>query len=149
MILALRKKHLQIWTAWAILIPIGIVAAYVNMPKQAGNKLLQAVKENVLPVVINSVDKNNYTVVLRTNNDKSQWQLEWINKEASVYPSSLLYKVTNEKQDLQNADLIGRVDVPGSSAFPIKEDTTGNYHFILYDIIHKQIIDSIIFKTPL
>ena len=154
MILAQRKKHLQIWTAWAILIPIGIITAYVNVPKKVTTELIRPVKETLLPVVINSVDKNNYTAALRTNNNSTQFQLQWINKAASVYPSSLLYKVSPAGGDLpagqaslEGAELIGRTDVPGSSSFPIKKDTTGNYRFIIYDIIHKQVIDSITFKS--
>lgn len=144
----LRKKHLQIWTAWAILIPIGIITAYVNVPKKVTDKLIQPANETALPVVVNSVDKTNYAVTLRTNNDKTQYQLEWINKAASVYPSSLIYKLSAEKS-FETADLIGRVEARGSYYFPLKKDSTGNYDFVLYDIIHKNIIDSLKFKTPL
>ena len=144
----LRKRHLQIWTAWAILIPIGIIAAYVNVPKKVTDKLIQPVKEMALPVVANSIDKTNYAVSLRMNGDKTQYQLEWINKTASVYPSSLIYKLS-AAGNLETADLIGRVEARGSYYFPLKKDSTSNYNFILYDIIHKNIIDSLKFKTSL
>lgn len=142
---SLRKRHLQIWTAWAILIPIGMIAAYVSIPKKTTGELTQQDSGKALPLVINSVDKTNYSVVLRSNETKSQLQLEWINKTAATYPSSLIYKVTNEKQELKEAELIGRVEAKGHFYFPLKKDSISQFHFILYDIIHKTQIDIINF----
>jgi hypothetical protein len=144
----LRKRHLQIWTAWAILLPAGIIAAWVNIAPKITSETIKATAAKPLPVVIHSVDKTNYTVVLRNSEDKLQFQLEWINNEASVYPSSLIYKTKTGNTDLQAAELIGRVEAKGRFYFPLTKDSTSNYHFVLYDIIHKQIIDSLIFKTP-
>lgn len=141
----LRKRHLQIWTALAILIPIGIIVAYINVPKKVIGELIQVDSEKALPLVINSVDKLNYSVVLRSNEDKTQLQLEWINKTASVYPSSLIYKIRNEKQELKEAELIGRVEAKGHFYFPLKKDSTNKYQFILYDIIHKKQTDIVNF----
>jgi hypothetical protein len=145
----LRKRHLQIWTVWAILIPVGIITAYVNVPKKATGNIISSAEGKTLPVVINTVDKTSYTVTLRSSEDKKQWQLDWVNKEASLYPSSLIYKTNNGNTDLQTAEIIGRVEAKGRFYFPLLKDSSGNYRFVLYDIIHKQIIDSIIFKTPL
>ncbi len=139
----LRKRHLQIWTAWAILIPVGIIAGYVSVPKKAIGELIQVDSGKELPLVINSADKTNYSVVLRSSEDKSQLQLEWINKTASTYPSSLIYKVSNEKQELKDAELIGRVEAKGHFYFPLKNDSAAKNIFILYDIIHQQKIDLI------
>lgn len=139
----LRKRHLQIWTAWAILIPVGIIAGYVSVPKKAIGELIQVDSGKALPLVINSADKTNYSVVLRSSEDKSQLQLEWINKTASTYPSSLIYKVSNEKQELKDAELIGRVEAKGHFYFPLKNDSAAKNIFILYDIIHQQKIDLI------
>lgn len=151
MIKPLRKRHLQIWTAWAVLIPFGIIVAWISVPKKIADKLIQPSAETVLPVVINSIDKTNYAVALRSSNDKTQYQLEWINKGASVYPSSLIYKVSPliYGGGLEGADLIGRVEAKGHYYFPLKKDSTANYNFILYDIIHKIKIDSLKFKIPL
>lgn len=139
----LRKRHLQIWTAWAILIPVGMIAAYVSVPKKIIGELIQVDSRKALPLVINSVDKTNYSVALRSSEDKSQLQLEWINKTASTYPSSLIYKVSNEKQELKDAELIGRVEAKGHFYFPLKNDSAAKSIFILYDIIHLQKIDLI------
>jgi hypothetical protein len=41
MIKSLRKRHLQIWILWAVLLPAGIAVAYISVPKKATQELLQ------------------------------------------------------------------------------------------------------------
>jgi len=141
MIKTLRKRHLQIWTAWAILLPAGIISAYMVVPKEVANKLFQPASSEVLPVIIKAVDKTNYTAILRKNNASTQLQLEWKNKTASVYPSSLIYQLAAGSDDINNAGIIGRVDATGDYFFPLKTGSDKNPRFVLYDIIHKQKID--------
>jgi hypothetical protein len=136
----LRKRHLQIWTAWAVLLPLIIIVGYIAIPKKITGRLLKEDNSNVLPVIFNSVSHNNYVVSLRTNNDKSQMQLEWINTETSTVPSALIYKIVKPENEL-----MGRVEAKGKYYFPLKKDSAGNYRFILYDIIHKKVIDTINF----
>ena len=53
MIKALRKRHLQIWVLWAILLPVGIVVAYLGVPKEVTQELLQppASKTSVIQIL--------------------------------------------------------------------------------------------------
>jgi hypothetical protein len=37
----LRKRHLQIWILWAVLLPVGIVSAWMAVPKKVTQELLQ------------------------------------------------------------------------------------------------------------
>lgn len=140
MIKPLRKKHLQIWVLLAFLIPAGIVSAYISVPKQVFNILLQQNKSEALPVLINKVEKKECTIYLRSSNDKKNYQLQWMNKNIAAHPSSLVYKTGNGEKEL-----IGRIAGEGNYFFSLPKDTTARYHFILYDIIHQQIIDSINF----
>ena len=41
MIKQLRKRHLQIWILWAILLPVGIILPYMAVPKKVTQELLQ------------------------------------------------------------------------------------------------------------
>lgn len=125
-----------------MLIPVGIIAAWMAVPKKAMDKLLQSDRSSGLPVLVKSVERKNFTANLRSNDDKSQYQLEWINKQASTTPSSLIYKISQPENEL-----VGRVEAKGSYHFNLSRDSTGNYDFILYDIIKKQTIDSL--KFPL
>ncbi len=149
MIKPLRKKHLQIWISLAILLAAGIVTAWLAVPKQPAQKLLQPETFAPLPVVLKQSDKQYYTVAIRSNTAGSQLQLEWINKTALPYPTATIYAGSTTK-DLEKAKLIGRVEARGNWYFAL--DTTFNAnpaytdHFILYDFIHQQVIDTINFR---
>jgi hypothetical protein len=141
MIKPLRKRHYQIWTILALLIPAVIVSAYLVVPKQAVGNLLQQDKSEALPFVVNKVERKKYSVYLRSSNDKQNYQLQWDNKKIAALSSSLIYKINSNQKEL-----VGRIASEGNYFFPLPKDTTGRYSFILYDIIHQQIIDSINFN---
>ncbi|MEP7232406.1 MAG: hypothetical protein ABI691_19240 [Ginsengibacter sp.] len=145
MIKQLRRRHLQIWSALLILIPAGIVSATIVIPKQAKDKVLQPSSSLSLPNVIRTIDKENYTINLRSNSNILQ-QVEWINKTSLTTPTTVLYKTFPGKTGIEGADLIGRIESKGIYHFELRPDSTRNYNFILYDFIHHQIIDSINFK---
>jgi hypothetical protein len=157
MIKTLRKRHLQIWTALAVLLPVGIAAAWLSIPKEAKDKLLQPASVQPLPNVLASAEKDNYTVRIRSNSDTSQLQLEWINKKTLTYPTATIYKASPnpsgggalKKFIPEQSLLIGRIEARENyyfkldSAFQLNNNST--YQLVLYDFIHKQIIDSITF----
>ena len=130
----------------AILLPAAIISAYISIPKATTNKLLQPAVGEALPVLIKAVDKINYTASLRMSSDSSQLQLEWKNRAASVYPSSLIYQLAENSDDIKQAAIIGRVEARGDYYFSLKKDSTKYFRFVLYDVIHQQTIDSINFK---
>ena len=146
MVKQLRKRHFQIWSAMLILIPSGIISATFVIPKQTKNALLQPPVTRALPVVIKTREKQDYTVNLR-GNSQTPAQLEWINKTALTVPTAVIYKIVSGKKDIENADLIGRIESKGTYHFDLTNDAINNFHFILYDFIHQHIIDSINF-TP-
>jgi hypothetical protein len=41
MIRTLRKRHLQIWILWAVLLPVGIIVAWMAVPEKVTQELLQ------------------------------------------------------------------------------------------------------------
>ena len=146
MIKQLRKRHFQIWSAMLILIPSGIISATLVIPKQTKDTLFQPPATEALPVVIKTVEKPDYTITLR-GNKQIPTQLEWINKTALTVPTAAIYKTVPGKKEVEGADLIGRIESKGTYHFYLRGDSTTDYHFILYDFIHQQIIDSINF-TP-
>jgi len=146
MIRPLRKRHLQIWGAWAVLIPIGIISAVIVQTRLPKDKLLQPTANTALPVVLKSIDKDDYTVSIRSENDTSKLQLEWINKKTLTYPTATIYEDTLNTNNISNAALVGRIEARGTYRFALgKNSNQKNYHFILYDFIHQKIIDSITF----
>ncbi len=136
----LRKRHLQVWTLLAVLIPAGIIGAYLAVPEQVTGDLLQEDKTAALPVVLKKAEGKNHSVYLRSSADKKNYQLQWIPTNVSAQPSSLIYKEANGEKEL-----VGRVGSAGSYFFTLKAGTPDRCNFILYDIIHQQIIDTIKF----
>jgi len=140
MIKRLRKRHLQIWGLLAVLIPAGIISAYIVVPKEALDKLLQQDTTAALPVEIKKAKRKDYTAFLRGSNDKNKYQLQVNILGESKTPSSLIYQITKGEKEL-----IGRVGIRGNYYFSLKADSSNTYNFILYDIIHQQTIDTLKF----
>jgi hypothetical protein len=148
MIKALRKRHIQIWYALAVLIPMGIISAWLVIPKPIRDHLRHPGHSQALPVIIKTVTKEAYSVSLRRAADGSALQLEWINHEPLTAPSALIYEPFPEKgiSGLDGAALIGRIDARGIYHFALEKKSWGEHaSFILYDIIHHHIIDRINF----
>src|SRR5258705_3444940 len=91
MIRPLRKRHLFIWRLLAFLLPAGIVIAWLSIPKQSAQILLQPETATQLPIVLSKVENENYIVSVRSNADTSKIQLEWINKKILQYPTATIY----------------------------------------------------------
>ena len=149
MIKQLRKRHFQIWSAMTILIPFGIISATLVIPKPATNPVLQPSATRALPVLIKTIDTENYTMNLRGISQDAT-QVEWINKKPLTVPTAVIYKTIPGKNYVESNELIGRIESIGTYHFDLKDDSTGNYNFIVYDFMHHQIIDSMNFsKTSL
>lgn len=150
---ALRKRHRQVWIAWAILLPAGIVFAWLAIPNRSPVKLLQTASTELLQEIIRSKDTKDYSVNIRSNKENTEWQLEWKNKTTLMVPSAVIYKAslnlsaggTLDSFNPKLAELVGRIEARGDYVFPLKLDSTGTntLKFILYDFIHEKIIDSI------
>jgi hypothetical protein len=145
MIKPLRKGHLVVWVVWSVLIPAGVISAVLVRPAFPKNKLLQPANTTALPVVIRSFSQENYAINIRSNRDTSQLQLEWINKKTLTYPTATIYQDTANTNNISSAALIGRLEARGTYHFNLKKNPGNKYHFIVYDFIHQQIIDSITF----
>jgi hypothetical protein len=148
MIKPLRKRHLQIWMVIAVLLPVGMICAWLVVPKPVKDHLWQPSSTVALPVLLKSKTGGNYRVSLRTNNERSALQLEWENLSAIISPSAIIYELspTDNDQHIEDADLIGRIDSRGVYHFALKNGVKDSpVRFVLYDIIHHQIIDRINF----
>lgn len=147
MIKSLRKQHLQIWSMLMVLLPVSIVVARLAVPKQVFDKLLQPNALAGFPIIVKTIEKQNYTINIRKSNDTA-WQLEWVNKTTLTWPTATIYKITKGNTDIKSGLLIGRIEARGTYRFnlpanqPINQATD---QLVLYDFIHQQIIDTITF----
>ena len=148
MIKPLRKRHLQIWTMLAVLLPAGIILSWLVIPNPVPVKLLNPVAAELLPVVKHKKENDQYCINIRTNSDNTAWQLEWINKMPLTVPSAVIYKTTGNSGEIKNGQLVGRIEARGDYVFALPADPaiTDRLHLTLYDFIHQQIIDSINFQ---
>src|SRR5262252_6727971 len=91
MIRQLRKKHFQAWLALAVLMPAGIVTAWLSVKQPVHDAALQPETSEGFPNIISSVERNDFTVRLRSRGSHPQ-QLEWINKTILTIPSAIIYE---------------------------------------------------------
>ena len=145
MIRSLRKRHRQIWMAWAILLPVGIVFAWLVIPNQSPVKLLKAPSSVLLPVIIKSKEAKDYSINIRSNNENTEWQLEWKNKTVLMVPSAAIYEVRDITDEIAKGRLIGRIETKGVYVFNLPFDSSGykQLNLVLYDFIHERKIASI------
>lgn len=142
MVKQLRKKHLQVWTVLAVLLPAGIIAAVVTRPVPATGRLLQPGASAALPVLLKTIDKESYTVSLRASTDTSALQLEWVNKQVLTAPSALVYQINKGEA---GTTVVGRIEAAGTYHFALKKARPGDVQVLLYDIIHHAKTDSLNF----
>jgi hypothetical protein len=145
---SLRKKHLQAWSVILILLPAGIIFSWLAIPNQQPVKLLQSPVAKQLPVIDKTKDLVNYKVNIRTNKERTEWQLEWKNKTVLTVPSAVIYQLNDTSDAIANARLIGRIETSRSYIFPLPgyKTVSNGSRFILYDFIHQQIIEQINFQ---
>ena len=143
MIKSLRRRHLQIWSAFLVLIPAGIVAAWLSVKPPVHGSLFQPSAAERLPNIISSAENSTYSVRLRSNDSLAE-QLEWINKNILSVPSAAIYQTAPGHDGIKEAQLIGRVEARGNYYFPLRRQSIHEKpKFIVYDFIHEKIIDSI------
>ena len=147
---SLRKKHKQVWTLLAFLLPIGIVTAWLAIPKQPVVILLQSALSTPLPIVTETKEMPSYTVNIRTSNDHTEWQVEWKNKKVLMVPTAVIYRTTDSLFSISKSELVGRIEATGDYIFPIHQSNANkSYRLILYDFIHEQKLDSLSFQNTL
>jgi hypothetical protein len=142
----LRRRHLQAWSLLLVILPAGIISGRLVIQKQPVNNLLQPAAVNALPFIAATREKENYTISVRKSND-STFQLEWINKTVLTFPTATIYVVDKINPGIKNGKLVGRIEARGTYRFslPNQPINFSNTQLVLYDFIHKQVIDTINF----
>ena len=147
-----------------MLIPVGIIVAWMTVPKKVTQELLQKVAPASTYHTIASVEKENYKINIQVPNSvtikhPTGWEyelnVEFINKNESATDSLLLYKVINvTDNNIDKQELLGRIKSNGTQEFRLRffdlrvTNNKFDYRdkFLLYDIIRKQIVDTINFN---
>ena len=140
MIRPLRKRHLQVWSLWAVLLPLGIIGAALSRKNIPADDSLEQAFINEFPVLIKEKISEGYIVRLRRDGSYSI-QLAWTNKKPLEVPTAAIYLADSDTASINAAQYIGRIEGRGNYYFNLPSSSAHN--FILYDFIHQQIIDRI------
>jgi hypothetical protein len=153
MIKPLRKRHFEIWMAMALLLPAGIILSWLVIPDPVPIKKVSSSNVELLPLIQAKKETLQYCINIRSNADKTNWQLEWKNRLPLTVPSVVIYKsisnpVSKSGFNPESAELIGRIEAKGDYLFPLKNDSTQNkeLNLIIYDFIHGETVELITFK---
>ena len=145
MIKPLRKRHRQIWLAASVLLPAGLLLAWLSIPNLEPVKELPGQHPALLPQIVRTAENEREQIILRTA--PGQWQLQWKSKSMLTVPSAVIYLVRDSVLPVYKQQLIGRLEAGKDDAFSFPADAIAlpSRKLVLYDFIHGQSIDSINF----
>lgn len=146
MIRPLRNTHRRVWIAIALLLPLGIIFSWLAIPNPVPIKLLEQTETSLLPDIEDKKETTQYCINIRTNAEKSAWQLEWKNRLDLAIPSAVIYQAKNGNNNIDSAKLIGRIEARGDYVFALQPGSESILYLFVYDFIHGKIIDSVNFK---
>ena len=157
MIKPLRKRHFEIWIAMALLLPAGIILSWLVIPNPIPVKKISSANLELLPLIRAKKETLQYCINIRSNADKTDWQLEWKNRLPLTVPSAVIYKAPLNSPggkilksfEPGNGELIGRIEAQGDYVFPLNKDSTQTKQMdlIVYDFIHEETVELITFKN--
>ena len=120
-------------------------------------KIIETERPALLPVIQAKKETLSYCINIRTDETKTNWQLEWKNKLALTVPSAVIYKALLNPPDggtfgsftPGSSELVGRIEARGDYVFELKTDSAQykELNLVVYDFIHDTIVDFITLKT--
>ena len=146
MIKLLRRRHLQIWALWAVLLPAGIVSAVVARKQVVTDSSLQIHNRKMLPFVIKEKSFDGNIVQLRGHSTDGVEQFVWMNKSPLKVASASIYSSPTGTASIQSSKYLGRIETRGDYAFTLPVVKDRLYCFIVYDFIHEKEISRIDFN---
>lgn len=148
MIKTLRKRHLQIWILWAMLLPVGIIVAWKAVQRNVTHEILETEQAAVLPVSVDDdIRKGKYFWVLKTNQEKTTYQFVWgISRTYSfsnpyVRSTYLIYCDTDSGREL-----IGRTGGIETYYYNLPNVSSNTYSITIYDPFKEKTIHSFTIK---
>jgi hypothetical protein len=155
MIIQLRRRHYYTWLALAVLLPIGFVWAYLNIP-QMPSDVFNKTATKAFPNLIQSKETTSLKVILRQNTVtpsrdeaigiKGGYQIELTVLQPLVGAANQLYLSTTSEKPLQI--LLGALGNTGTYYFALPNTVTSMSPLTLtvYDAIKQKQTEQIILK---
>ncbi len=137
MILSLQKRHRQIWTVFAIVLPVLFVMSYFYIPAQPINPA--TTDYSLFPMIYNEKEDAKFKIIERKLEleEEIKYQLQVIVKEPIRESSTLIYISENDK--ITDKIPVGQVFSKGSYTLKILDPLQKNDRVIFYNPITKKI----------
>jgi hypothetical protein len=144
MIIQLRRRHYYTWLSIAVLLPMGFIWAYLNIPETSSDnfsKMAVAAYPNLI--------KSQETTALKANlrkNTEGGYQIELTVLQPLVGAANQLYVSTTPDKPLQT--VLGAVSNRGTYYFSLPNSVTSESTLTLtvYDVIKQKQTEQTIFK---
>ena len=148
MVHTLRRRHLFIWILWAILIPLGLVAAF------------SVVEEQKIPfeqqTLYSSPNYSTETPIAGNVGRDISWSL-WKGEDSTqlrvfaeihtplTHPAAFVYVVPTLEAPLSSADVVGKLGPVGTYEFTFNKDWLSDQGvcFVVHDPIKSQTIHTV------
>lgn len=142
MIIQLRKRHYYTWLILAILLPLGLLLAYFNIPE---NKNDTFSRNN--PVAFTTIISSKQTGDLKVNlreNSKGKLQIEVIILQPLIGAANQLF-VSNSSENLKRI-LLGSLESKGIYRFQIPENfvKSSTIYLEIFDVIKKKEVEKLV-----
>jgi hypothetical protein len=148
MISQLRRRHLTIWMALAVLLPIGFIAASLSIPTPATMTQLASSAPPALPTILASGETPELKFNRRTA-AQSEQQLEVVIKQPLTQASALVY-LSEDPQAMEKHPgmLLGRLGSKGVYRFAVPAGLSAEkvWKVTLYDVLKDQSIQTILLQ---
>jgi hypothetical protein len=128
-----------------VLLPLLILAAILARKPMVKDAFAPPQNGKALPVVIAEKQVGKNLLQLKGNSAGETKQLLWVNREALKVASATIYLTKADATTIEGATYIGRIETRGNYVFALP--TQSDYHFLLYDFIHQQVIEHIAFNA--
>lgn len=144
MIIQLRRRHYYTWLALAVLLPIGFVWAYLNIP-QMPSDVFHKTATIAFPNLIQSKETTSLKMNLRQNTERG-YQIEATVLKPLLGAANQLYLSTTSEKPLQI--LLGALGNTGTYYFALPNTVTSMSPLTLtvYDAIKQKQTEQIILK---
>lgn len=144
MIIQLRRRHYYTWLSIAVLLPIGFVWAYLNIPEPSSDGFHQMAAA-AYPKLVKSQEKTAFKANLRQNTEGG-YQVELTVLKPLIGAANQLYVSTTADKPLQI--VLGAVGNRGTYYFSLPNNimSASDLTLTVYDVIKQKQTEQIILK---
>ena len=143
MVKSLRKRHVQIWMALSLLIPVCLTASWLGIRRIGDADLWQPAPVIRLPVLLKTAGRPGYLLELRTDSLQTVIQLQLQRTEPLASPQVTLYQIPGAESNIDQGKYLGVIGPRGTYRFQLEKSNHSDYYILVYDKIHQRALERI------